>query len=190
MPDLFDNFLTVHINFFLSASAGAYSRVHYYITKEDDLMIRRFFCILVLASCLLSAATADLPDLSGLSFDELVELRGRLNLAIWNSEDWQEVTVPAGVWQVGVDIPAGHWTIKPAPDSYVSVVYCDRLNEFGRDPAVGWRGWNGTLTARDGGITANEPREVDLDMVDGMYFINRGTVIFTPFAGKPDLGFQ
>ena len=152
--------------------------------------MKRFFLLLLAISLLITAAAADVPDLSGMSFDELVALRDQLNLAIWNSQEWQEVTVPAGVWIVGQDIPAGHWVIRPAPDTYISVVYCDRLDEYGKAPAVGWRGWSGTLTAKDKGLTVNEPQEVDLDMVDGMYFINRGTVIFTPYSGKPDLGFR
>lgn len=154
----------------------------------------RIFCrlfVLFLSLLLISSAAADPMDLSGMSFDDLVELRDQLNLAIWNSREWQEVTVPAGVWQIGVDIPAGHWTIRPLPGTYVSVAYCDRLDDFGKSVGVGWLGWSGCLTGRgDSDITAGEPREVDLDMVAGMYFINHGTVIFTSYAGKPDLGFQ
>ena len=43
-------------------------------------------------------------DLSGMSIDELVELKDRINLAIWNSQEWEEVTVPQGEWIVGEDI--------------------------------------------------------------------------------------
>lgn len=129
-------------------------------------------------------------DLSAMSFAELVALREQINLAIWQSEEWQEITVPPGVWKVGEDIPAGHWVIRPAPETYISVVYCDRLDEFGKAPGKGWKGWNGTLTAMTSGITVTEPKEVDLDMQDGMYFINRGDCIFTPYTGKPDLGFK
>ena len=147
--------------------------------------------IMILVMILPVAAGADLPDLTGLSYDELVQLKDQINLAMWSSQDWQEVTVPAGVWEIGVDIPAGHWTIRPLPNDYVSVVYCDALDEFGKGPAQGWHGWNGTLTARkEGDITYSERHEIDLDMVDGMYFINRNMVIFTPYSGKPDLGFK
>lgn len=150
-------------------------------------IISLLFCLLLVFS--ISAAEA--PDLSAMSFNELVALRDQLNLAIWNSREWQEVTVPAGVWQIGEDIPAGHWTIRPLPGTYVSVAYCDILDDYGKSVGIGWHGWGGCLTGRsDSDITAGEPREVDLDMVAGMYFINHGTVIFTPYAGKPDLGFQ
>jgi len=150
------------------------------------------FTALFLAAVLLLAfpAAADELDLSGLSFDQLVALRDQLNLAIWNSKEWKEVTVPAGVWTIGEDIPAGYWTVRPLPGDYVSVTYCDSLDEFGTGVAAGWKGWNGCLTGRDDDMTASEPHEVSLDMKAGMYFINRHTVTFTPYAGKPDLGFD
>ena len=74
--------------------------------------MKRFFCLLFVLVLLPVVSFADLPDLSGLSYDELVQLRDKINLAIWNSEEWQEVTVPIGVWVVGEDIPVGHWSIS------------------------------------------------------------------------------
>lgn len=146
-------------------------------------------CLLFAIAC--SPAAAEAPDLSGLSYDELVQLRDQINLAIWNSQEWQEVIVPPGVWQIGVDIPAGHWTVKPYPGSFVAVAYCDKLDQYGKNVGLGWTGWSGTLTAfGEDDITANEPREVDLVMAEGMYFINGGRVIFSTYAGKPDLGFR
>ncbi len=35
-------------------------------------------------------------DLSHMSFEDLVTLKDQINLAIWNSKEWQEVTVPQG----------------------------------------------------------------------------------------------
>lgn len=45
-------------------------------------------------------AMADV-DLTGMTYAELVALKDQINLAIWNSSEWQEVTVPQGVWKVG-----------------------------------------------------------------------------------------
>ena len=93
--------------------------------------------IMILAIVLIPlAAMADLPDLSGLTFEELVQLRDQINLAMWNSQEWQEVTVPQGVWVVGEDIPIAHWTISLSPSAsakWASIKYCDRLNEAGTD---------------------------------------------------------
>lgn len=153
--------------------------------------MKRLFALFLLLAMLISSAAADPVDLSGMSFDELVQLRDQLNLAIWNSQEWQEVTVLAGVWIVGQDIPAGHWTVRPLPGDYVNVTYFDRLDEYGKSVGIGWRGWGGTLTARgEGDITFGEPTQVDLEMEDGMFFKCSHSVIFTPYAGKPDLGFK
>ena len=153
--------------------------------------MKRFFLLFLASMLLISCATADPVDLSGMSFDDLVTLRDQLNLAIWNSQEWQEVTVPAGVWTIGEDIPAGHWTVRPLPGDYVNVTYFDRLDEFGKSVGAGWLGWGGTLTDRgEGDMTYGEPTQVDLEMKEGMYFKCSHSVIFTPYAGKPDLGFQ
>lgn len=32
--------------------------------------------------------------------------------AMWKSDEWQKVEVPAGVYQIGVEIPAGEWTLS------------------------------------------------------------------------------
>ena len=51
-------------------------------------------------------------DVSSLSFSDLIKLQEEINLALWNSDEWQEVTVPAGLYQVGRDIPAGTWVVS------------------------------------------------------------------------------
>lgn len=153
--------------------------------------MKKFLALALVCLFLVPAAVADVPDISGLTFDELITLREKINLAIWQSAEWQEVTVPAGIWVIGEDIPAGHWTIRPVPGSYTSVVYCDKLDEFGTAPAIGWNGWNGTISGLSERLAhPGERTEVDLEMVEGMFFINRGAVIFTPYTGKPDLGFK
>ena len=150
--------------------------------------MKRFFAVLLALLLLAAAAAADPVNLSGMSFDELVALRDQLNIAIWNSREWQEVTVPAGVWQVGADIPAGHWTIRPLPEGYSYITYCDRLDEYGKDPGYGWSGWMGVL--HDQESDASVSGDVDLVLGENMYFITSQPVIFTPYAGKPDLGFR
>lgn len=153
--------------------------------------MKRLFILFLTTLILAGSAAADPVDLSGMSFEDLVALKDRINLAIWNSQEWQEVTVPAGVWVVGEDIPAGHWTIRPLPNDYVNVTYFDRLDQFGTGVGQGWLGWGGTLTSRgEGDMTYGEPTQVDLVMEAGMYFKCSHSVIFTPYAGKPDLGFQ
>lgn len=51
-------------------------------------------------------------DFEGKSFDELILIQKELNKAIWNTKEWKKVFVPAGVYKIGVDIPAGRWSVE------------------------------------------------------------------------------
>ena len=57
--------------------------------------MKKILPLLIIIAILLSASTsiADV-DISNLSYDELVILKDKINLAIWNSYEWQEVQVP------------------------------------------------------------------------------------------------
>lgn len=72
--------------------------------------------VLIIALVILSSAclAVTLPDLSGYSFSELAALRDRCLSEMMNRDEWQEVTVPQGCWEVGVQIPAGTWLIRCA----------------------------------------------------------------------------
>lgn len=150
--------------------------------------------ILILAMILPAAALADLPDISGLSYDELVELKDQINIAMWNSKEWQEVTVPVGIWKVGEDIPEGRWSITITPDTnakWASIKYCDRLNETGTD--AGNMFLCDVYEHLDVAAQDNEryPQFIDITVKSGMYIvIGNAPVVFTPYAGKPDLGFH
>ncbi len=149
--------------------------------------------ILILALALPVVSSADLPDLSGLSFEELVQLRDQINLAMWNSQEWQEVTVPAGIYQIGVDIPAGHWTIKALPNMMPEyVIYASALSENRRDVDImaGYYIMEAVCGVNSEYNTGDYKTEVDIVMEDGFYLRLDGTMIFTPYTGKPDLGFK
>ncbi len=73
--------------------------------------MKRFLAILVLVLLVVSSAAAEDIDLSGLSFDQLVQLQSRITMEMMQRDEWQEVTVPAGVYMVGRDIPAGKWEV-------------------------------------------------------------------------------
>ena len=94
-------------------------------------------CLLMACLCVAGGlAEKEEIDLTGMTYDELVALREKLNLAIWESDEWQEVTVPKGVWEVGVDIPAGHWTISVADNGFAAIRYGDALEETGTEVSV------------------------------------------------------
>ena len=124
--------------------------------------------ILALALILAPAAMAEI-DLSGMSFDELVALQKQVIAAIMQTDEWQEVEVPAGTYIVGDDIPAGRWTIK-APD------YDD--------------GYTAVTAASDGNRTylseflmIGDNEQVNWTLEDGMTLsIEFGPAIFTPYT--------
>lgn len=74
--------------------------------------MKRLLVAALIASMLLSFALADGIDLSGLSFSELADLRDRCQAEMMTRDDWQEVVVPQGIWEVGTQIPAGKWVVK------------------------------------------------------------------------------
>ena len=150
--------------------------------------MKKLITLLLILAMMPVIALADLPDISGLSFDELVQLKDQINLAIWNSQEWQEVRVPAGVWIVGEDIPAGHWSITPTDGSIVFVSYSSDVNAK-KNPS-------GKVYFNHALISITHPQHdeahnsIDFDMEESWYFICDGTVIFSPYSGKPDLGFN
>lgn len=131
--------------------------------------MKKIICILLLLVCMTSFAVADSFDLSALSFDELMDLRIRLNSEIVSRPEWKEVTVPSGTWTVGKDIPAGEYSLLPGDEGgYI------RLKRGGKNiVSQGIRDQNdvyGKIELQDGDIVQ----------------IERGSIIFAPPIG---LGF-
>lgn len=157
------------------------------------------FLAVVFIVCFIGMAGAVVAaeiDLSGMSFEELVALRGQVDLALWATEEWQEVDVPEGVYEVGVDIPAGHWTITAGEATWPYVYWGTELDEIGR----GIKDYDATLfykllmhpdhsAFKDYG--KEYPPLVDLKLTENTYVvIEDGFVVFSPFTGKPALGFK
>lgn len=133
-------------------------------------------------------------DLSGMSYNELVELKDRINKAIWDSAEWQEVTVPQGIWLVGEDIPAGHWTIKPCDGASTQVIIGTELEENGREVVYDskryYRGFVVSPTAHNY-KEGQQMQFLDFTFIEGDYVeINISDAVFTPYSGKPSLGFK
>lgn len=157
--------------------------------------MKRFFCFLFVLVLLPVVSLADLPDLSGLSYDELVQLREQVNLAMWNSEQWQEVRVPAGVYEIGVHIPDGYWTLTANSRDTVWYIYCDQLNEtrsnYGNDCDI-WDSYmvNSARSLKGEWEDNSAIHELSLDLKTGRFLIIPCETIFKPYAGGPDLGFK
>ena len=148
---------------------------------------------LALAMLIPSFAVADF-DLAGMSYDELVALKDQINLAIWNSQEWQEVEVPKGIWIVGEDIPAGKWTIKHTDGvTATNVAWGDTLTDSGADLAYGTelREQEVLFDPDNKYYDKGDPTEVTWELKDGQYiYVEDGIATFTPYSGKPSLGFK
>lgn len=150
--------------------------------------MKRVF-VLVFALLMIGTLASAEVDLSGMSFDELVALKDKINLAIWNCQEWQEVEVPSGVWRVGEDIPAGHWTISPSGDNYCSFEIGTELSETGKSiDLLKSDYWYGDGVKKN---SDSSPEQIDYEFKEGEYFIvDDYSVIFSPYTGKPSLGFK
>lgn len=80
-----------------------------------------------------SMSLADTIDLSKLSYVELDALRAQCQLEMMKRDDWQEVTVPAGVYQVGVHIPAGKWRVICQTNNSTYIIWGEKLKENEHD---------------------------------------------------------
>ena len=146
----------------------------------------------LLAFLMISPAIAENIDLSSLTYAELVALKDRINLAMWQSEEWQEVTVPEGIWRIGEDIPAGHWTITVKGRGSANITYGNKLDRTGKQISFDsgvffYKVVNGpdNWSFREGDVNY-----IDIDLIYGYYIDVSGGVVFTPYAGKPSLGFK
>lgn len=147
-----------------------------------------------------SALSNEAINLDGMSYDELVTLKDQINLAIWNSAEWQEVTVPQGRWIVGQDIPAGKWTVKCADvndDDYnMNHTYILWSESLESDGDISFSGRHGAERIYNPNHRAYEPGEITeciFDFKDGDYVIienKKAPAVFTPYSGKPSLGFK
>lgn len=155
--------------------------------------MKKVIAILITLALMLSLsaiASADF-DLSGLSYDELVALKDQINLAIWNSEEWQEVEVPYGIWIVGEDIPAGKWTVTAGDGCSQRFDIGKTLDPTGTDLGsidTFWRLRSKNYSYYD---AAKDVDQITVELSAGMIIhIDEGYVTFTPYAGKQSLGFK
>ena len=160
--------------------------------------MKKTVCILLTAILLVSCmcALSESIDLSTFNIEELAKLRDRCQMEMMKSDQWQEVRVPVGVWEVGKDIPAGHWSITCALDTaymgWGTVTYCDKLKASCKE-ADRWGSdiYYQSQVRNPDSKASVEATTIDIDAVDGTFIIiDFGAMIFTPYTGKPDLGFK
>ncbi len=135
------------------------------------------------------ASPVDEIDLSVLSWEELMELKKEIILEQWKRDEWQEVDVPQGVWIVGEDIPAGKWTVRCKAGFSCYFQVGEKLSDNGH--GVSWSGVHDLVYIYKDSTDEGRMTEYTFDAVDGYYIvIDSAPATFTPFSGKPDLGFK
>ena len=149
---------------------------------------------LFLAICILMIPILSLSesfDLSGLSLADLVKLQERVTMAMWKTEEWQEVTVPAGLYKVGVEIPVGKWTITATPKaSMAQVEIGNKLDDTGM--GLSWAGSyesNYLYGKESWSYNESKMNSWDVTLSDGLYIKLAATMIFTPYSG-PSFSFK
>ena len=146
-------------------------------------MKKLLICLALCLALIVPAALAEI-DLSGMTFDELVALKGEIDLALWASEEWQEVTVPTGVYHIGEDIPAGKWTIRPSDGHTAEVFYGVGLKNGGTRTEKTYA-YEQITSPNDSYAKYNSTESVTWTLEDGAYFVvETNSVVFTPFAGN------
>ena len=131
------------------------------------LSVLLVLCVLALPVC----AFAEI-DLSGLSFAELIDLRQQIDRLLFGSDEYKEVTVPQGNYTVGVDIPAGAYSLSVSSFA-TCTIYEDSSADF--DKLVGMYA-----------LSADSP-VAKLERTDGQYVeLSGGSVVFKTYTG---LGF-
>lgn len=158
--------------------------------------MKKLLAAILILVCVAAFATAESIDISGLSFDDLVALNEKVNLAIWSSEEWQEVTVPQGVWKVGKDIPAGKWSLTAlqTKNGKAYIQYGSQLEENKNEIKYRYlRDYVWIVSKIHERLESSDVTEYTVELRDGDYFIvdsNYGPVVFHPYTGDPAFQFK
>lgn len=98
-------------------------------------------------------------------------------------DEWKEVRVPKGVYEVGPKIPVGKWTIWPEKSSRAGFYYGQGLTSEG---SVFYVNIRAALKSTDLRFEYGYHEDrVSVDAEEGFYIEVTDTVIFTPYAGHP-----
>lgn len=140
------------------------------------------FLVLLLSSLLLCGTVLAEPqtiDLEAMSFQELAELSRQVQLAIFESDGWQEVEVPAGIYKIGVDIPAGRWLMSSTDTC--CLIYGSSIDAYNNIDVNDYILFETLYDEND---------SVTWDLAEGTYLhVQISPVVFTPYISS-NLGFK
>lgn len=145
-----------------------------------------FILLCVMSLTLVNSSLASI-DLTGLTYEELIALKEEIDIAIMQSNEWQEITLPQkAVYFVGKDIPAGHWTITAADGQWTSIRWGG--SEEGRDRIYKQET---VVSPTDITYRHGDPTQIDVELEDGQYLdVRNGDAVLSTYSGSPSLGFK
>lgn len=149
--------------------------------------MKRLLCAVIAALMIVPVSFAEGIDLTSLSFEELRTLQARISQELATRPEWKAVEVPAGLYQVGVDIPAGEWCLKCGETKYgfVNISYGKATNDSGTKVGIPCEFMG--MIYEESDRTNVDFRNITLS--DGFYLeIEYGSVVFSQ-PEKIDLGF-
>ena len=153
--------------------------------------MKQFLPIMIVVFLIFSSAVAEDVDLSELSFDELRILQTQISQELTTRPEWKSVPVPAGFYQVGIDIPAGNWRITCGSSKYYFIsVECGEFANESKTRIASGRGWQfSEMICQEGKGEGTSPEYLDVSLVDGYYLrIEHGQAIFST-PERIELGF-
>lgn len=149
--------------------------------------------------CMSAVSAEDVTyDLKNLSLAELIEVRDLVQQYMWASDEYQSVTVPQGVWVVGLDIPAGKWNVKCAHGEGFLMSKCfmewgTKLNDNGSFDVSNRKGFVTLYDPEYKDFKQGSVTEYIVDLKNGDYVVIDsvyGKAVFSTYTGKPSLGFK
>lgn len=144
--------------------------------------MKKLFIAFLIALMLPIVAAAEV-DLSGMSYDELVDLSNKVGKAIMEHENFDSVTVPMGIWEIGVHIPEGTWMLSSKNTTFSSIIYGPSLSENGSSMSIFDDGNTETLVQFGDSFRFVAKK-------GNFISIKYGPMIFTSESGTSDLGFK
>lgn len=72
-------------------------------------VITFFLCLALILGMAFPASAAKISEMT---YEELIQLRQLVDREILSRPEWKQATVPAGIYTVGIEIPAGTYSIR------------------------------------------------------------------------------
>ena len=128
---------------------------------------------MILAMALIPAVVfAAIPDISGLTRDELIQLNHEIQTKLFSQQLVEGVRVPEGVYRIGEDIPAGTYRIEMAKGSDYDSAGLSAVNTKGEYTFISMLGFPGS-TYEIGKLALNDGDTVTIS----------GSLIFYAYSG-------